>query len=262
MNKWLLVSLLALFSCAATAREIKVGEQCNYPPFDYRDASGTLKGFEIDITQEIGKRIGANVKFVCMDFDGLIPALLSKKIDMIASSMSITDARKKSIDFSIPYRSSVGRFVGHKGLGLHPIGADGKPDPKALAGKIVGVQRSSTNDSYLAAEFPGVKIARYDSAENMLLDLVAGRIDLALVGPVKVETDFLDTPDGKDYEFIGPEIDAPKYFGEGVGVGFRKGDTALRDEVNKALQGMFADGTYKAINLRYWHFSVLTTVWH
>lgn len=261
MKKWLLMSLLALTSLGAVARDIKVGEQCSYPPFDYKDASGVLKGFEIDLVREIGKRIDANIQFVCLGFDSLIPALMSKKIDMIASSLSITEMRKKSIAFSVPYRASTARFVARKGFAVHPLKADGKPDPKALAGKIVGVQRATTNDSYLAAEFPGTQITRYDSAENLLLDLVAGRIDLALVGPVKVQTDFLEAPAGRDYAFVSPEIEAPRYFGDGVGVGFRKEDTALRDQVNTALQSMFADGTYKTINQRYWRFSVLPAVW-
>ncbi|CAB3803614.1 Histidine-binding periplasmic protein [Paraburkholderia caffeinitolerans] len=229
---------------------------------NYRDTSGELKGFEIDIAREIGRRMNANVQFVCLGFDGLIPALLSNKIDIITSSLSITEARKKSIDFSIPYRISTARFVGRKGAGLHPMNADNTPNASSLKGKVVGVQRATTNDNYLAGEFPGVEIARYDTSENMLLDLVDGRIDLALVSPMKVRTDFLDKPEGRDFEFVSPEIEAPRYLGDGVAVGLPKGETARRDEINAALRGMFADGTFKAINQKYWAFSVLPAVWH
>jgi len=261
MKKWVLAGLLAVCSLAAAGREIKVGVQCTYPPFNYRDPSGTLKGFEIDVAREVGKRMKADLQFSCLAFDGLIPALLSKKIDVIASSLSITEVRKKSIDFSLPYRASTARFVGRKGSGLHPLKADNTPNPAALKGKTVGVQRATTNDAFLAGEYPDVEIARYDSAENLLLDLVAGRIDLALVSPIKVQMDFLDRPEGKNYEFVGPEQDARKYFGDGVAVGVRKEDQALRNEVNAALQSMFDDGTFKAINKNYWSFSVLPAVW-
>lgn len=260
MTKWMLAGVLALCSMAATGREIKVGVQCTYPPFNYRDASGTLKGFEVDIAREVGRRMKADLQFVCLGFDGLIPALLSKKIDIIASSLSITEARKKSIDFSLPYRASTARFVGRKGSGLHPVTADNAPNPAALKGKTVGVQRATTNDAFLAGEMPDTEIARYDSAENMLLDLVAGRVDLVLVSPIKVQMDFLDKPEGKNYEFVSPELEMPKYFGDGVAVGLRKGDPA-RDEINTALRGMFDDGTFKAINKNYWTFSVLPAVW-
>lgn len=261
MKKWLLIAMLALCSFAASARELKVGVQCTYPPFNFRDASGTLKGFEIDIARDLGRRMKTEMNFVCMSFDGLIPALLSKKIDIVASSLSITDVRKKSIDFSIPYRASTARFVGRKGAGLQPFKADRSPNMAALKGKVVGVQRATTNDNFLAGEFPGVEIARYDSAENLLLDLVAQRIDLALVGPIKVEMDFLSKPEGKAYEFIGPELEARKYFGDGVGVGLRKEDQSLLAEINAGLKGMFDDGTFKTINQRYWNFSVLPAVW-
>lgn len=261
MKKWIVVSMLALCSLAAAAREVKVGVQCTYPPFNYRDATGTLKGFEVDIARELGKRMKADMQFVCLGFDGLIPALLSKKIDIIASSLSITDTRKKSIDFSLPYRASTARFIARKGAGLQPFKADNTPNTAALKGKVVGVQRATTNDSYLAGEFAGTEIARYDSAENLLLDLVARRIDLALIGPIKVKMDFLDKPEGQNYEFVGPELEAHKYFGEGVAVGLRKEDQALRTEVNSALKGMFDDGTFKTINLNYWSFSVLPAVW-
>ncbi|MFT3720578.1 transporter substrate-binding domain-containing protein [Pseudorhodoferax sp.] len=261
MKKWLLIAMLALSPFAVSARELKVGVQCTYPPFNFRDASGTLKGFEIDIARELGKRMKTEMNFVCMSFDGLIPALLSKKVDIVASSLSITELRKKSIDFSIPYRASTARFLAKKGAGLQPFKDGHTPNVAGLKGKVVGVQRSTTNDNYLTGEFPGVEIARYDSAENLLLDLVAQRIDLALVGPIKVEMDFLNKPEGKDYEFIGPELDAAKYFGDGVAVGLRKEDQALRGEINAGLQSMFDDGSFKAINQRYWSFSVLPAVW-
>lgn len=259
--KLLLGGLLAVSSMAVMARDIKVGTLCTSPPFYYRDTTGELKGFEIDIAREVGRRLKADVQFSCLSFDSLVPALLSKKIDIIVSSLSITEVRKKSIDFSIPYRLSTARFVGRKNAGLHPMKADNTPNAGALKGKVVGVQRSTTNDNYLAGEFPGVEISRYDSQENLLLDLVAGRIDLAFLSPMKVRTDFLEKPEGKDFDFASAEIEAPKYLGDGVAVGLPKGATALRDEINAALQAMFADGTFKAINQRYWTFSVHPTVW-
>lgn len=262
MKKFLFAGVLALCSVAALGADLKVGADCSSPPFNYRDASGEMKGFEVDIAREIGRRINANVQFVCLDFGGLIPALQSKKIDMITSNLSITEPRKKSIDFSIPYRVSTARFVGRKDAGLQPMKADNTPNASALKGKVVGVQRATTNDNYLAGEFPGVEISRYDTAENMLLDLVAGRIDLALVSPMKVRTDFLEKPEGKNFQFVSGEIEAPKYLGDGVAVGLPKESTALREQINAALQGMFADGTFKAINQKYWAFSVMPAVWH
>lgn len=257
----LISGILALAASTAEARVIKVGSECTYPPFNYRDAAGNLAGFDIDIAKEVGKRMGVDLEFVCQAWDGMIPALLAGKFDLIVASMSITEERLKSIDFSIPYRSSTGRFVGRKGLDIHPFTADGKPDPAALKGKIVGIARATTYDTYLTEQFPGVEIVRYDTADNNIMDLRSGRIDLMMAGPIKLATAFLDKPEGKDFTFIGPEIEDEKYFGPGVGIGLRKNQPELVAEVNKALKSMFDDGTFKTINLKYWSFSVMPSVW-
>src|SRR5690242_6573421 len=108
----ILAAGIAAFAAQASAKELRVGSECTYPPFNYRSPGGELLGFDIDVAKEVIKRIGADVSFVCQPFDSLIPGLLAGKFDLLAASMSITDERKKSIDFSIPYRSSTAVFVG------------------------------------------------------------------------------------------------------------------------------------------------------
>lgn len=252
---------VVLFSSApAQARTLTVGGFCTNPPYGYKEPSGAIVGFDIDVAREIGKRMGADVAITCLPFQSLVAALLNKQFDVIFASMSITDERKKTMDFSLPYRSATGRFVGRKSLNVDPF-LNGAPNPAALKGKTVGVIRSTTHDLYLQALFPGVEITRYDGVEGGLLDLQADRIDLFLTSPIKTQTDFLDKPAGQKYEFKGAEIIAKKYLGEGVAAGVRKGNTELLQEINKALQGMYDDGTFKAINLKYWKFSVMPEIW-
>lgn len=253
----LAAGLVAAFTSAASARDLRIGSECTYPPFNFRDASGELQGFDIDIAREIGKRLNANLTFVCQPFDAMIPALLAGKFDLLLASMSITDERKKSIDFSIPYRSSTARFVAAKGTTAAPLTADGKPNPAGVAGKIIAIQRSSTYESYITKMMPGAQVVLYDTVDNMLLDLQSGRVDLVFAGPIKLANDFLLKPRGANFAFVGPEINDPEFFGPGVGVGLRKDAGSLTTEVNAALQGMFDDGTFKAINNKYWPFSVL-----
>ncbi|WP_449254569.1 transporter substrate-binding domain-containing protein [Bosea sp. (in: a-proteobacteria)] len=256
----LLSGAALLLAGSAFAREVKVGTECTNPPFNYRTAGGALTGFDVDIAREIGKRAGFELQFVCQAFDGLIPALTARKFDLVLASLSITEARQKNIDFSIPYRGSTGRFVGPKTSKLEPLTADGQPNPKALDGKVVGMIRASTYDRYFTELFPGVQIARYENYETLLLDLGSGRVDLIMAGPIKM-ADFLTEERGKDFAFIGPELENIKYFGPGVGVGLRKNEPELADKVNDALKGMFADGTFKAVNQKYWKFTVLPSVW-
>jgi polar amino acid transport system substrate-binding protein len=256
----LLTGAALLLAGSAFAREVKVGTECTNPPFNYRTAGGELTGFDVDLAREIGKRAGFELQFVCQAFEGLIPALSARKFDLILASLSITEVRQKSIDFSVPYRASTGRFVGPKGSKLEPVTADGKPNPKALDGKVVGMIRASTYDRYFTEQFPGVQISRYENYETLLLDLISGRVDLIMAGPIKMEG-FFEDKQGKDFAFVGPELESIKYFGPGVGVGLRKNEPELLAKVDEALKGMFADGTFKTINRKYWKFTVMPSVW-
>ncbi|MFT4012716.1 MAG: transporter substrate-binding domain-containing protein [Paracoccus sp. (in: a-proteobacteria)] len=261
MKSMIAALAMALFAAPALAEPLKVAADCTYPPFGYQDSDGVIKGFDVDIANEIGKRLNRETEIVCQAWDGMIPGLLAGKYDLISASMSITEERMKSINFSIPYRSSSARFVGPKDSGLEPVTPDGQPNPAGIEGKTVAIQRASTYLPYFTDKFPGAKIAEYDKADNMILDLQSGRVDLIFHGPIKMDSDFLSKPEGKDYGFVGPEINDTKYFGPGVGIGIRKEDTELQTQVNAALEGMFKDGTFKTINLKYWTFPVLPGAW-
>jgi len=197
------------------------------------------------------------VEIVCQDWDGMIPGLLAGKFDLISASMSITEERLKSINFSIPFRSSSARFVGPIDSNALPFLEDGSPNPAGVEGKTIGVQRSSMHAQYVKDKLPQARVNEYDTVDNMILDLQAGRLDLVLAGPIKLDNDFLSKPEGKDFHFIGAEHDAIEYFGPGIGIGMRKEDETLRDHVDNALNALIKDGTFKTINDKYWSFSVL-----
>ena len=96
---------------AAAQETLKAATDCAYFPFSFRDTDSALKGYEIDLGEDMARRANFKIEWVCQKFDGLIPSLLSNKFDIILSTMSITDERRKSIDFSVSYRVSVGQFV-------------------------------------------------------------------------------------------------------------------------------------------------------
>ena len=109
-----IVAVFLLGASAVSAEALRVGTECTYHPFNYRTDDGTLTGYDVDVATEVGKRIGAEIEFVCQEWKGMIPALLAGKFDLIVASMSITEKRLKQIDFSAPYRVSIGQFVGNK----------------------------------------------------------------------------------------------------------------------------------------------------
>jgi len=248
---------LLLGATSSQAAKLKVAADCTYPPFGYQDANGEIKGFDVDVARAIGRQIGSEVEIICQAWDGMIPGLLAGKYDLISASMSITEERLQSINFSVPYRSSAARFVGLKTLDAKPVTEAGEPNPEGVAGKTIGLQRSSTFAKYIAEKYPQATVSEYDKVDNMILDLQAGRVDLIFAGPIKLDNDFLSKPEGKDYGFVGPEIDDVSYFGAGIGIGIRKADEDLLKNVDGALTAMFKDGNFKAINDKYWSFSVL-----
>jgi polar amino acid transport system substrate-binding protein len=252
--------VLALATAAAgpalAQENVKAATDCAYFPFSFRDADSVLKGYEIDLGEEMARRANFKIEWVCQKFDGLIPSLLANKFDLILSTMSITDERRKSIDFSVSYRMSVGQFVGPKGKIRNLFNADGTPNSAGFKGLRVGLARASTYDNWMQAKAPDAVIVRYDTDVQMHLELKAGRVDVLMTNPLKVYLEFLSKPDGGGFEVIGPQIKDEKYFGIGVGAGLRKGNDALLKRIDTALNDMKKDGTLDRYSKKYFPFAI------
>jgi polar amino acid transport system substrate-binding protein len=250
-----------LAALPAHAETLRVGMECTYAPFNYRTPDGQMAGYDVDVAKGIAERIGAELDYVCQDWDGMIPALLANKFDLIVASMSITAERKEKIDFSIPYRVSVGRILGSKDAGLKLFDEAGAPVPEAFDGLRFGVERASTYASWVGAKLPGAEVVLYDGAQPMLLDLQNGRLDIAITNPMKAYLDFLSKDNGSGFEFVSPAIDEVEFFGPGVGVGLRKGNDALLAKIDTALAEMIADGSLETYSLKYFPFSIHPENW-
>lgn len=245
------LALSVVFASAtyAQGKKLRIGVEGAYPPFSQIDPSGKLSGFDIDIANAICAELKAECVMVQQAFDGMIPALQSRKIDAVIASMSITEERRKAVEFSDKYYSTPARFVVKKGSKTE-ISASG------LKGKKIGVQRSTIHDKFATDTFKGAQIVRYTKQDEVFLDMTAGRVDAALADIIAAQTGFLKTPQGKNFEFTGPVYDEPKYFGVGAGVAMRKNDVELRNDINKAIATMRANGTYKKIQDKYFDFDV------
>ncbi len=244
-----LFAAVALPARAADPAALRVGVEGAYPPFSSVGPDGKLKGFDIDIANALCAQMKATCTLVQQDFDGLIPSLNARKFDMVVASMSITPERQKVVDFSDKYYQTPARFVSKTGSALQVT-------PTGLAGKKIGVQRSTIHDRYASDTFKQSEIVRYTKQDDVFLDLVAGRIDGTLVDSVAADAGFLKTPAGKGYAFVGPSFTEPAYFGVGAGIVVRKGDTAMRERLNAAIRGIRADGVYKKIADAYFDFDV------
>ena len=243
-------------SQSASAETLRVGMECTYAPFNYRTADGALTGYDVDVAKGVGKLINADLEFVCQKWSGMIPALLANKFDLVVASMSITDKRKLKMDFSVPYRISVGRLVGPKDAGYNLFDDSGKALSGNFKGLKVGLERSSTYANWFAAKLPDASIVFYDSSETMYIDLQNGRTDMIMTNPMKAHLRFLSKEDGAGFEFVSPQIDEKKYFGIGVGVGLRQGNDAFKARINKAIRTLADHGYLESYALKYFPFAI------
>lgn len=244
-----LLLAFALPSAAADWKRLRIGVEGAYPPFSSLAADGTLQGFDIDIARALCMELKAECQLVQSSFDGMIPGLMAKKFDAVVASMSITEERRKAVDFTVRYYNSPARFVARKGANLAVT-------PAGLKGKRIGVQRATIHDRYVTDLYKGSQVVRYTKQDEVFLDLAAGRIDATLVDAVAATYGFLKVPAGKDFEFTGPAFEDPKYFGWGSGIAVRKADTDLRARLDGAIAAIRANGTYKRIQDKYFDFDI------
>ena len=232
------------FGSAMAAEKLKIGTEGAYPPFNLIDASGQVVGFDIEIAQALCAKMKAECEVVTSDWDGIIPALNSKKFDFLVASMSITEERQQAVDFTEPYYTNKLQFIA-------PKSADFKTDKASLKGKVIGAQRATIAGTWLEDNLGDVvDIKLYDTQENAYLDLSSGRVDGVLADKF-VNWEWLKSDAGKDFEFKGD----PVFDNDKIGIAVRKGDP-LRERINAALKEIVADGTYKKINDKYFPFSI------
>lgn len=247
---FIVVIMLTLTAGFANAKTIRVGFGAEpYPPFTVPDASGNWTGWEIEMIDAVCKAAGIDYVLAPTSWDGIIPALLSKKIDMIMGSMSITEARLKSIDFTDKYYKTPTVIVGTKRM-------DFKPTPEGMKGKILGVQAATIHQAYATKYFKDAEIKEYQTQDEINQDLISGRIDATQADSLAMEL-FIKTAEGQACcEMKGAVADDPSILGKGVGVGVRKGDDELKEKINAAIQKIRDDGTYDKIAKKYFDFDI------
>ncbi len=254
MKKLALSIALACIAVGAHAKDwstIRFGVDASYPPFESKDASGKVVGFDVDLGNEICARLKAKCEWVENDFDGMIPALKARKFDGVLSSMSMTPARAEQIAFSDKLFNTPTRLVAKKGSNLQPT-AD------SLKGKSVGVEQGTIQETYAKTYWApkGVQVVPYQNQDGVYQDLMSGRLDAALQDAVQADLGFLKTPRGANFQFAGGDINDPKTLGNGAGIGLRKDDADLKAKIDAAIAGMLKDGTYKKLEKKYFAFDV------
>lgn len=233
-------------SASAEVRDIRIGVDVPYEPMEYRTPEGELTGFDIDLGNALCAEIGIECEWVVQGWDGIIPGLMARKYDAIMSSMTINEQRREQVLFSDPYIKPPSAWFAPADVEI------GTPSKETLEGMTLGVQRGTLQDNYVSDMYGDVAdVNRYATADDMVLDMDAGRLDAV----------FLDFPIGKstlleseagDYKVVGEMVTEPEeYFGEGFGIAFRKRDQELAEAFNQALETLREESTYDEIHARY-----------
>jgi len=234
----------------AALPELKVAIDPTYEPFTFKTADGKPTGFDVDIAEALCNEIKRKCVYVEQVWDSMIPGLQAKKYDVIISSMSITDDRKKVVDFTDKYYNTPSRIVVKTGTPF--------TDLSSLKGKSIGVLKGSTQEKYAMGDLKpaGVKVVPYEAQDQVYLDIKSGRLDGTVADSVEVTGGFLRKPEGQGYGFIGPVLNDVKYYGYGVGIALRQGETGLRDELNAAIKAIRSNGVYETVSKKYFDFDV------
>jgi polar amino acid transport system substrate-binding protein len=250
------IALAAAFAAAlaapAAAQAVKVGIAAEpYPPFASPDAGGNWVGWEVELIGAVCAAAELQCEITPVAWDGIIPALTSGQIDAIMASMSITEERMKTIDFSDKYYNTPTVIATAKGSGIAPT-AEG------LAGKIIGVQVATVHEAYVNKHFAGsaAEVKVYQTQDEANQDLAAGRIDATQADSIALDA-FIQSESGAACcEIVGAVADDKEVLGLGVGVGLRQGEDELKAKFNAGIKKIREDGTYDKITAGYFASSI------
>jgi polar amino acid transport system substrate-binding protein len=224
-----------------------VGLDDSFPPMGFRDDSGSIVGFDIDLAKEAARRAGVAVEFKPVDWDGVVMSLDKGDIDVIWNGLTITEERKEKIAFSKPYLQNRQIVVVRKDSRI--------ADKAGLKGKVLGIQLGSSSEEALskdASVSASLKETRkYPNNVEALLDLASGRIDAVVVDEV-VGRYYIAKKPGL-YQVLSEDFGAESY-----GVGFRMKDASFRAAIDGALDAMKADGSADAISERWFGARIVT----
>ena len=243
-------AVLTVMASMASAQTVRVGIAAEpYPPFASPDAAGNWVGWEVEIIDAVCAAAELECELTPTAWDGIIPALVSGRIDTIMASMSITEDRLQTIDFSDRYYNTPTVIVGQRSMEMDAT-------PEGLAGMVIGVQVSTIHQTYAQTYFEGASELRtYQTQDEANQDLAAGRIDATQADSLAMDA-FLATEAGACCEVKGTVFNDTAILGLGVGAGVRKGDDALREAINRGIAAIIANGTYDEITARYFSTSI------
>lgn len=222
--------------------KLTIGLDDSYPPMEFRDDNNNLVGFDIDLGSALAKKLGVKLEVTTTDFNGILLALKSGKFDAIISALSMTEERKKEIDFVGPYIDGGQIIVTRKG-------DDSIKTKDDLKGKILSAQLGSTGEQ-AAMKIQGAKeVKKYDKVTEAFHDLAIGRTNALIVdGQVG---GYYTKKDSSKYKILSERLTK-----EPEGIGVKKEDKELKEALQKALDELKADGTLSKLSIKWFGYDI------
>jgi polar amino acid transport system substrate-binding protein len=229
---------LAGLSHGAQEKELIVGMEMSFPPFEMLDTSGQPAGISVDLAREMGKSLNRPVRFENIPFDGLIPSLKTGKIDVIISSLTMTDDRKKSIDFSDPYLKMGLAILANKNSDIQSISDVDKPNHN------VAVKKATTGNIYAMQHFRNAKLLVLNDESACAIEVAQGKADCFIYDQLSVFQNW------KKYQDTTRAILEP-FQQETWAMGIRKGNEELRQQINSFIANFKSAGGFDVLGNKY-----------
>ena len=210
-----------------------------YPPFETKDDSGNPSGISVDFAQALGEYLGRSVEIQNISWDGLIPALQTGQVDVVISSMTITESRQTQISFSKPYAKALLAILANKDSGI-TTAAD-----LNQAGKTVAVKLGSTGDFYAQNNLPNSTVTQLADESACVTEVAQGKADAFIYDQLTIYRDQQAHPDTTTAIFI-PFQDVEYW-----GVGVKKENTDLLDRVNAFIDKFYAEDGFTPLTTKY-----------
>lgn len=241
-----LVLIFILSGCATggsnTSPEnevLKVGMELKYPPFETKDADGNPDGASVMLAKALGEHLGMEIEIVDTAYPSLIPALEQGDIDIIISSMTITEEREKVVDFSDPYTNSQLMMLVYKDSKVQSSDDLDSPDV------IIASKTGTIGALWAAANAPNAKILNIDEEASAVLEVAQGNADVFIYDPLSIIRHH------ENYKETTRTILEPLPNTKGWGIAMRKGENELRNQINDFIKKAKTDGTYDKIRETY-----------
>ena len=214
-----------------------MGTNAEFAPFEFVGDDGTVQGIDAEIAAEIAKDLGVELEISNMNFDSLLPALASGKIDIAIAGMTVTEERKQTTTFSDPYFNATQVII-------VPSENSTVASVEDLAGKRIGVQLGTTGDLY-TDDLEDVTVTRYNKGLDAVMDLAAGRLDCVIIDLLPARS-FVANVEGVEILELDEDLTQEEY-----AIAVKSDDPALLAAINDTLERIKTDGTLDAILDKY-----------